>query len=439
MAKRAILIVTGSELTRGETRDLNGPFLAANLAARGFRVEEISLLPDESDILEEAVRTAAERADLLVVSGGLGPTSDDCTVGVLGRVLGRRVVRDPGALAALAERARARGLREEELPANYWKQAEVLEGAEVLSNPVGLAPGMIAAGPRGPIVVLPGVPRELQAIFRELVLPRLLTRMDLEPPAVLRAKILGSPESAVEAKIQELGVDPARVEYGISARPGEILVRFASRDPKDAGSIEELRGKLAEAFGPGFVPLEESLADSGGLPAAWEHGRIVHELLLRSPATVAAAESCTGGLISKILTDHPGSSAYFLGSVVAYHDAAKRSLLRVQEGVLRAHGAVSAEVCRAMALGARERFGADYALAVTGIAGPGGATPEKPAGLVYIGLAGPGGSVEVARKNFWGSRENVRQLAAVHALEMLRRAIAARARRDDQTRSSTGT
>jgi nicotinamide-nucleotide amidase len=425
----SILLITGSELTRGETQDLNGPFLATELTSLGLRVDEILLAPDDPRLLAESLREAIRKATVVIFSGGLGPTADDHTVKVVAEVFGRRVIRHAEAEARMRARALSRGLREDQIPPNYYKQAEVVEGAEVLLNPAGLAPGMLLPTEIGVLAVLPGVPRELQAMFRELVLPALAGRLRLEPPRILRAKVLGQGESWVEARVQKLGLDFTAIEYGISAKPGEILLKFISHRPKTHDLLDRARSLLESEFGADIIVLPEGLLDASGTRVVTEHAAIVHGLLLEAGATLATAESCTGGLIAKSITDHPGSSSYFLGSIVAYDDRVKEKLLGVPRALLDARGAVSEDVCRAMARGAREVFGATLALSVTGIAGPGGATPDKPVGLVFIGLAddGPGweARIRVERHLFWGSRENVRALATTRALDLIRRHLAA--------------
>jgi len=422
-APRAIILATGSELTRGETRDLNGSFLAAELSSAGIRVDEVSLVPDDPGLLLRRLERALASAGVVVFSGGLGPTADDHTVAVIAEAFGRSVVRHAEAERRMRERA-LRRMREDQIPPNYWKQSEVVEGAEVILNPVGLAPGMLLERGGSILVVLPGVPRELQAMFRGLVLPALRERLRLEPPRILRAKVLGHGESWAEAKIQKLGIDFERIEYGISAKPGELLVKFISHRAETHGYLDEVKARIAEEFGKEIIVLPEGLLDGAGAPIEVEHSFVVHQALLAAGLRVATAESCTGGLVAKALTDHGGSSAYFVGSVVAYANEVKTRVLGVREETLAAQGAVSEEVCREMALGALNLFSADRALAVTGIAGPDGGTPEKPVGLVYVGLGARGGlRFEVERNVFWGNRENVRQLATVRALEMLRRSL----------------
>jgi nicotinamide-nucleotide amidase len=395
-----------------------------HLTAVGVRVDEIKLVPDDPGLMVGAIQRAISSAALVLVSGGLGPTADDFTVAALSRVFGKRIHRDPESEARMRSRALARGVTEDKLPPNYWKQSEVLEGAEVIINPVGLAPGMILATDRGFLAVLPGVPKEMQAMFLEKVLPAVVERFELVEPRILRAKIMGIGESWAEARIQKLGIDFQRIEYGISAKPGELLVKFISHEPQTHEVIDDVRRLLREEFRDDIIFLPEGLLDTSGTPVAVEHALIIHELLLESGKTVATAESCTGGLVAKLLTDRSGSSAYFLGSVVAYHDSAKENVLGVDRGILEKHGAVSAETCEAMARGVIRKFGADIGISITGIAGPTGATPGKPLGLVYLGLARKGAAeVPVERAVFWGDRENVRTLAAVKALDLIRREL----------------
>ncbi len=423
----ARICLTGSELTRGETRDANGPFLATALTSLGLDVAELRLVPDDPEELARAFRECMATADVTLVSGGLGPTSDDHTVRVLASVLGRAAVEDPEARRRMRERVIKRVPSEEWIPDNFYKQAEVVEGCTVLLNPIGLAPGSLVPTERGFVVVMPGVPRELRAMFHELVVPRILQRFELAAPRVFRAKVLGIGESWAEARIHGLDIDLEGLEYGISARPGELLVKLIARRPEQHAEIDRARELLQREFGHAFVLLPEGLAETGGGVRETDHSLLVHELLLESGRTIATAESCTGGMIARSLTDHPGSSRYFIGSVVAYHDDVKVSSLGVPREMIDRHGAVSEEVCRAMALGALERFASDLALAVTGIAGPGGATEEKPVGLVFVGLASRATDgepeVRVTRSKFWGDRPVVRHQATVSALEMVRQLL----------------
>lgn len=427
----ANLLVTGSELNRGETHDLNGPFLARELTELGVRVERILLLPDDPVILADNLRDAVRRADLVICSGGLGPTADDLMVQVAAEVFERGVIRDSEAERRMRALVRSRYGKDHPIPDNFCKQAEVVEGSEVLLNPAGLAPGMVLTTERGFVAVLPGVPHELEALYYEAVAPRVCERFQLVPPRIFRAKILGVPESWAEARIQGLGLDFERLEYGITAKPGDLTVKLIAARAEDFPLIDDAKERLAKEFTDDFVPLPEGLlgkAPQGRRVAiASSHSRVVHDALLASGKKVATAESCTGGLIGEELTRHAGSSEYFLGGIVAYANEIKAKLLGISGALLEEHGAVSEAVCEAMAIGALERYGADLAVSTTGIAGPGGGTPEKPVGLVYIGLAarsedGEAHKVTVKRREFRGSRESVRKQTAVAALELLRRA-----------------
>lgn len=421
---RAIICLTGSELTRGETRDANGSFLATELTMLGVEVEELRLLPDDESRLETAFRELSERFDILIISGGLGPTADDLTIGALARALGREISSDEAAHENMRLKALKKVRSETEIPANFYKQAEVVEGALVLQNPVGLAPASVVRTERSLVAALPGVPYELRAIFTESLAEEITRQFKLSPPRILRARLMGRPESWAEDRIQRLAIDTEKIEYGISARPGELLLKFISHSDSDHALLDEVGRLLSREFGDDLFFLPEGLKDSSGEAVDSSLMRRVHELLLSNEASVATAESCTGGLIAKRLSNLSGSSGYFLGSVVAYQNSIKTSLLDVDAELIDSKGAVSAEVCEAMALAARKRFSATYGLSVTGIAGPGGGSEEKPVGLVYLALAGPEDEpVYVEKKIFSGERELVRMQAATRSLDLLRREL----------------
>ena len=428
---RAIICLTGSELTRGETRDTNGAFLATELTMLGVHVEELRLLPDDGERLGNAFRELIARAEIVVVSGGLGPTADDLTISALAHALGRGVEIDEEARETMRRKALERVSSEADIPGNFYKQGEVIEGAIVLQNPVGLAPASLVETERGLVVALPGVPYELRSIFNEHLTGEITRRFKLSPPRILRAKLMGQPESWAEAKIQQLGIDTGKIEYGISARPGELLLKFISNTAREHGLLDEIRRSLEDEFGEDLFFLPEGLKEPSGEPLDISLMRRVHELLISNRASVATAESCTGGLIARRLTDRPGSSQYFLGSVVAYQNAIKASMLDVDPRVLEREGAVSRPVCEAMARAAKKSFSATYGISVTGIAGPGGGSDEKPVGLVYLGIAGADeDSVYVEKKIFSGERDIVRAQAATRALDLLRRNLEAQSSRN---------
>ena len=272
----AIICLTGSELTRGETRDANGSFLATELTMLGIHIEEILLLPDDKDRLEKAFRELSARTDILAISGGLGPTADDLTIAALARALNREVVIDETARETMRRKALERVASEAEIPDNFYRQGEVVEGSLVLQNPAGLAPASLVETGRGLVVALPGVPYELRAIFHEHLVGEITRRFGLSPPRILRAKLMGRPESWAEAIIQQLGIDTEKIEYGISARPGELLLKFISHTNEEHGLLDEIRRSLEDAFGEDLFFLPEGLKEPSGGPLDISLMRRVH-------------------------------------------------------------------------------------------------------------------------------------------------------------------
>lgn len=413
---RAVVVVTGSELVRGDRRDANGPFLATELSGRGLEPARILLVGDRPEELATALAESVE-ADICLVSGGLGPTHDDRTVETLAMVTGRALVVDEeleheieGVSRGVAERL---GRPYADFAAGVTKQASLPQGAVSLGL-AGTAPALLLEHDRSVIVLLPGPPTELRRLWAnalehpavEAVFARAATRGH----RVLR--FFGPSESAVARSLAEAGGELDGLEVTVCARDLEIHVDIFA----DAGA-EARAEDLDEA-------LRASFADS---LFAVDDERAVEELVLESSRaaglTLATAESCTGGLVGARLTDVPGASRAYLGGVIAYSDEAKRAELDVPEKILLDHGAVSDETAAAMAAGARHRFGADVAVAVTGIAGPGGGTPEKPVGLVFIAVESPGGA-STRRFELPGDREAVRSRATGLALHMLRRVLA---------------
>jgi nicotinamide-nucleotide amidase len=405
---RAAVVVTGSELTRGGRHDANGPFLARELAARGLEPARIVVVGDRPGELESAFAEGL-RADLLVISGGLGPTHDDRTVEVLARASGRSVAVDERLAGeieafsrALAERYRRPYAEFEE---GVRKQASLPEGAAILGL-AGTAPGFLLEVDGSVAVALPGPPGELRRLWAKALaaepVRRVLERAQAPERRVLR--FFGVSESAVARAVAEAGGEPEGVEATICAHGGEIEVLLLGRDAGLADALREsLGGRL---FAEDERPVEELV-----LQAAREAG-----------LTIAAAESCTGGLVSARLTSVAGSSDVFRGGIVAYENDVKLEQLAVPEEILVAHGAVSAEAAAAMAAGARAALGSDVAIAVTGIAGPGGGTPEKPVGLVFLHTSSPFGE-HPSELRLHGGREQIRRRAATAALHLVRRAL----------------
>jgi nicotinamide-nucleotide amidase len=376
-------------------------------------LDRVEVVGDRLEDLVARLRAlVAGSADLVIVTGGLGPTHDDLTMQAVALATGRRLALSQEALAMVEARQGMPGPAAGR-PEATRKQATLPEGAAVLA-PAGTAPGCLLEHEGAVVAVLPGPPWELEQMWRDALgrepLAGLLARASSPRERVLRLHAV--PEHRAVAALE--GLDPAAwgaMRLGICAHDGELELT-ARTAPGGEWAARALEERLAAAFGDALFSRDGSTVDdqvAGALTAAGQ--------------TVAVAESCTGGGLGARLTARPGSSAYVLGGVIAYSDDVKRDLLGVEAEVIRVHGAVSAECAAQMAAGARRLAGADWALSVTGIAGPGGATPGKPVGLVHLGLAGPG-RVTTAEHRLRGDREAVRRRSAALALHMLRRALA---------------
>ncbi|HLE98352.1 MAG TPA: competence/damage-inducible protein A [Gaiellaceae bacterium] len=414
---RAAIVVTGSELVRGEREDRNGPFLASEAVRLGLEPERITIVGDRPSDLEAAFQVGFG-ADLCLVSGGLGPTHDDRTIEVVARVAGRRLVVDQdverqieGVSRTIAERL---GRPYAEFSTGVRKQATLPEGALSLGL-AGTAPGVVLEANGCVVVVLPGPPRELRRLWPRALevdpVRRVLERAPSRRRIVLR--FFGTPESAVAEALADAGGDGDGVEATICAREFEIhvdLVVEPGAEERGAAVARSLRQSLGRYL---FSEDERTVAE------------IVLDLCRERGLTLATAESCTGGLVAARLTSVPGSSDVFLGSVVAYANEVKESGLGVSQQILECHGAVSAETASAMAHGVRERLGADIAVAVTGVAGPEGGTEEKPVGLVFVHAVGPEGE-EARRTELPGDREMVRGRATAASLHLVRRLLETR-------------
>ena len=411
----AVVLVTGSELVRGGRVDENGPFLARELSTRGIEPERVLVVGDRPEALEGAFRESLG-AGLVVTSGGLGPTHDDRTVETLARVAGRELVVDPaleheiaGVVRVLSERFRRPF---EEFESGVRKQATIPEGSVSLGL-AGTAPGLVLEVGATVVVVLPGPPGELQRLWARALetgpVRRLLEAASRPGHRILR--FFGLPESAVARVVERAGGEGEGVDVTICAHDLEVQVDLVVQ-PGAESHADELQRSLSEALPQALFAEDERPVEAIVLDLAREQG-----------LTLAAAESCTGGLVGARLTSVPGSSDAFVGAVVAYDDRLKRQLLGVPEETLGRYGAVSAETAAAMAEGARQGLAADLAVSVTGVAGPGGGTPEKPVGLVYLHAAGPGGEQAVELR-LPGDRDAVRRRAAASALHLLRRVLA---------------
>ena len=407
----AEIIAVGSELLTPEKTDTNSLWLTEKLIGIGVEVMLKTIVGDDEARLEETIRDALKRSDIVITTGGLGPTEDDVTRQVSARAAGRAVVYQPALENELRERFRRWG---REMPEINKRQAYVIDGADVLPNPRGSAVGMLLNSDGKFLVVLPGPPREMKPMFEDHVLER-LTSVAGDLRVVRRIlRVSGMGESAVDELIAPIYKSYPTVQTSILFNRTEIEVHLSatsSSEAEAAGILEELIVKLTEVLGPAlFATNGETMEE------------VVGKLLADRGETIAVAESCTGGLIGMRLTEVPGSSDYFIEGAVTYSNTAKIRTLNVPAETLEAHGAVSAETAEAMAKGMRERASTDYAVAVTGVAGPGGGSDEKPVGTVFIGYADARRTKSI-RLTFPGDRYLIRWRSSQAALDYLRRQI----------------
>lgn len=408
---RAEIIAVGSELLTSERLDTNSLFLTAELNRIGIRVVHKAVVGDGPEEMTSSFRHALDRADVIVSSGGLGPTDDDRTRTTVSELLGRKLQLNQEIL----ERIQARFRRyNRPMPEINARQAMVPEGATILPNPRGTAPGLWLETTRGRIVILlPGVPSELRALFECEVKPRLARVAPSERLFTRELRITGLPESEVEARVSPVYALFPDVEVTILAAPSGIQLhpRIWS---KSATQAEKLLDEIVSRMS---LPLGEHLVSTTGETME----EVVARLLTENRATVTVAESCTGGMLAEHLTNLAGSSNYFLGGVVCYSNEMKTTLAGVPAPLIESKGAVSAEVASALAGGIRATAGATIGIGVTGIAGPSGGTPEKPVGLVYVGIADEHGARSHEYRFSAADRDRNRQMATQAALDLVRR------------------
>lgn len=407
--KTAEIVAVGSELLTPERTDTNSLWLTGKLNEAGVEVMLKTVVGDDEARLEETIRDALKRSDIVITTGGLGPTEDDLTRQVSARAVGRELVYHDDLEAHLRERFRRWG---REMPEINKRQAFIIDGAEVLPNPNGSAVGMMLDLGEKLLVVLPGPPKENQPMYENFVAEKV---RELAGEVYVKRRVMrvsGLGESAVDEKIAPIYKAYESVQTSILFSNREIELHLAARAESEGeaeSTLDELSKKVSDALGMAvFATNGETLEE------------VVGAMLRESGKTLAVAESCTGGLIGMRLTDVAGSSAYFLEGAVTYSNEAKVRMLGVTEQVLIEHGAVSVETAEAMARGIRERSGADYGISVTGIAGPDGGTEEKPIGTVFIGYS----DVEQTRSIkflFPGDRYLIRWRSSQAALDYLRR------------------
>ncbi len=401
------LLTIGTELLKGRIVNTNARFLSARLYAAGFGVNEVRVVGDDRATIVRAISELFRATEIIIASGGLGPTRDDVTKPAACDWAGCRLVTDPQLSESL--RALFRRMGYPDIPARSVGQAEVPEGALVLPNPRGTASGLLLEREGKLLFLLPGVPPELEGLLEEQVLPYLTRRFAPARMASRIVRTVGVGESVIAERIEEALSEEERslLYYYPHGGAVDVVISAPLGGAAAAPPVERVADHVA-------ATLRECCftRDERGLP------EVIGELLTGRGATLAAAESCTGGLLGKQLTEAPGASRFFLGAVVCYSNRLKEKLLEVPAALLERHGAVSEPVARAMAEGALRVTGASHALAVTGIAGPEGGAPDKPVGTVCIALAGPEG-VSVRSLRLAGDRAQVRHRAAVKALEIL--------------------
>jgi nicotinamide-nucleotide amidase len=403
----------GTELTRGELVNSNAAWLSAELTAIGFDVVEHAVVDDDRERVGAILQRLATRARLVVATGGLGPTTDDVTTEAVAAALGAKLARDPVSLEHIRRRLEKFGRAMGETNA---KQADFPEGADVLPNPVGTAPGFGVRFGDSVAYFMPGVPREMKKMFEEQVVPRIRA---LAPNTHYQSRLhtFGLPESIVGEKLAGVEQAFAGTTIGYRAHFPEIEVKVLARATSHAAARDlcerataEVRARLASYI---YGEAEDTFAG------------VVGRALRARGWTLGIAESCTGGLVAHMLTREPGASDFLLLDAVTYANSAKSKILGVDEETIRWHGAVSPEVAAAMAQGAKRVSGADVALSLTGVAGPSGGSEEKPVGTVYIAIARPDGTTDVRHRAFNGDRGQIQTLAAYAGLQLLRELCAA--------------
>ncbi|MCL6516233.1 competence/damage-inducible protein A [Alicyclobacillus sp.] len=405
-------LAVGTEILLGQIANSHARTVSLEFANNGFFIYHHSAVGDNLGRIVEAFRVAAARSNVVVVTGGLGPTADDLTKEALAQFLGRTLWLSEEALRQIEAYFQA---RKRKMPDENRKQALCIEGGELMDNPNGTAPGVYVEADGVHYFLLPGPPLEMVPMLRNHVLPRLRRLFPHEQVLVSRVlHLCGIGESDVDEQIPQW-LAQANPTVAPLAGEGEMLLRITARaedEDRARALIAPVEADLRRRFSPYIYGVDdETLASAVG------------RCLTAAGQTLAVAESCTGGGLSSMITGVPGSSAYFLGGVVAYDNRVKSSVLGVPESTLTVHGAVSEETARAMAEGVRNALGSDWGLATTGIAGPGGGTPEKPVGLVYVAVAGAK-ETRVFRLQLRGSREQIRLRAAKQVLWRLWQALA---------------
>lgn len=406
---RAEIMAVGSELLTPHFQDTNSLYLTQRLNELGMEVSFKTIVGDDWDDLTLCIKEALSRANLLIAIGGLGPTRDDRTREAFARVLQRKLLFKEVLLQKIEERFKRRGFK---MPAVNKKQAYVIEGAEVLQNRNGTAPGLWIEEREKIIILLPGPPQELKPMFERSAWPR-LQKLRTDYTAYSVIKSTGLTESKIETLLSKLYPKVPFLKLTTLAYPGQIEIHISARSKKSKDEAEENLNKLKKTI---LQKLQDYVFSTSGE----ELEEVVGKLLRINKKNLAVAESCTGGFLAHRLTNVPGSSDYFIQGIVAYSNETKTNLLDVPPDLIKKHGAVSLEVAKAMAIGVKRKAHSNLGVAITGIAGPTGGTQEKPVGLVYVALAWEEGS-EVSKNLFLGKREAIKFQSSQKALDMARR------------------
>lgn len=409
-APRIEVVCVGSELLNGKL-NTHLPYFARHLSRAGLTLARETTLDDGRREIARGLRDALGRADAVIVAGGLGPTFDDLTREGAADATGHALVYKPALFKAIAAKFKEYNVAMSE---ENSRQAWILRGATVLDNRFGSAPGQILSWRGKLLVLMPGPFTEMAPMFEGAVLPALRKAFGRRgAQRTLEFQFVGVPESAVDHRLRAHMDEFPGLHYTILAGPGAVLFLASGADRRATrGAFDKLRAIVRRELG-------EHLVSDKGEPLV----RGLQRRMLARKATLAAAESCSGGGLADQVTEVPGCSGYFLGGVVAYDNSVKRRLLGVKASTLERFGAVSAQTAREMALGVRKRLGATYGVGITGIAGPGGGTKDKPVGLTYVAVAGPEGPVEVVRRRLHGDRSDVKDRSARVALHLLWRRV----------------
>jgi nicotinamide-nucleotide amidase len=407
---KAEILAVGTELLMGQIVNTNAQYISSSLPDAGVGVYYHTVVGDNPKRLEECLKLALERCDIIITTGGLGPTQDDLTKETISRVCGRKLVLHEESLTDIKNYFSRLG---RQMTPNNEKQAYIPEGCIILKNNNGTAPGCIIEAGEKVIVMLPGPPAEMKPMFCEYVMPYLKNKGSYILESVV-LRVFGVGESAMETKIMDLIDAQTNPTIATYAKEGEVTLRITARVEKGENADSILRpvvNEIKRRTGDCLYSDQDETLDT-----------VAAKLILENNITIATAESCTGGLISEMLTNIPGISKAFMGGAVTYSNEAKMEYLGVREQTLRAHGAVSRETAAEMADGIRKGLKTDIGISVTGIAGPDGGTAEKPVGLVYIGLSAEGGTI-TKELRLSGSRSKIRNITALNAFDLIRRHI----------------